>query len=130
MAAVKNNRAVRYSASHAVAHNPIVAAASAAGNNIPAPIGTSFNTSSRGRIVGRAAEQRNPSYGNAIWPVFRKYITEVSVSTDTKVPSRTATEAGSTQLSYCRAITNTFSAGGNDASSTAVAAQSGGNGPS
>ena len=49
--------------------------------------------------------------------------------TEAKVPISTATEAGSIQLSFCRAITNTFSAGGNDAINTAVAAQGCANGP-
>src|SRR5437868_11851919 len=49
--------------------------------------------------------------------------------TDAKVPISTATEAGSIQLSNWRAITNTFSAGGNDAISTAVIAHSGAKGP-
>src|SRR6185369_9924970 len=57
------------------------------------------------------------------------HITLVSVTTEANVPIRTATEAGSTQVLFCRAITNTFSAGGNDAISTAVAAQGCANGP-
>src|SRR6266436_8163068 len=51
------------------------------------------------------------------------HITLVSVTTDAKVPINTATEAGSIKVSFCRAITNTFKAGGSDAMSTAVAAQ-------
>src|SRR5258708_4605101 len=66
---------------------------------------------------------------NAICPALSTYITLVSVTTDTKVPTSTATEAGSTQVSYCLAMTKTFSAGGNEAISTAVAAHSGVNGP-
>src|SRR6195952_3337276 len=57
------------------------------------------------------------------------HITLVSVTTDAKVPISTATEAGSIQVSFCRAMTNTFSAGGNDAISTAVAAQGCAKGP-
>src|SRR3981189_3330132 len=58
------------------------------------------------------------------------HITLVSVTTEAKVPISTATDAGSIQVSFCRAITNTFSAGGSDAISTAVAAHGCGNGPS
>src|SRR6266478_155851 len=58
------------------------------------------------------------------------HITLVSVTTDANVPISTATDAGLTQVSFCRAITNTFSAGGNEAIRTAVAAQGCGNGPS
>src|SRR5580692_2143487 len=58
------------------------------------------------------------------------HITLDSVTTEAKVPIITATEAGSIQLSFCRAITNTFSAGGSDAINTAVAAQGCANGPS
>src|ERR1700723_121372 len=58
------------------------------------------------------------------------HITPVSVTTDVKVPIITATDAGSIQVSFCRAITNTFSAGGSDAIKTAVAAQGCANGPS
>src|ERR1700712_4427851 len=58
------------------------------------------------------------------------HITLVSVITEANVPISTATEAGSIQVSNCRAITKTFSAGGSDAISTAVAAHSGVNGPS
>jgi hypothetical protein len=47
------------------------------------------------------------------------YIAGVSVMTDAKVPISTATEAGSIQASYCRAITS-FSAGDSDAINTAV----------
>src|SRR3954468_21179531 len=57
------------------------------------------------------------------------HITLVSVTTEAKVPIKTATDAGSTQVSFCRAITNTFSAGGSDAIKTAVAAQGCANGP-
>src|SRR5436305_15240398 len=57
------------------------------------------------------------------------HITLVSVTTDANVPIRTATDAGSIQVLFCRAITNTFNAGGNDAISTAVAAQGCANGP-
>src|SRR5882672_4831886 len=58
------------------------------------------------------------------------HITLVSVMTDANVPISTATDAGSIQLSFCRAITNTLSAGGSDAISTAVAAHGCANGPS
>jgi len=37
------------------------------------------------------------------------------VTTDANVPIRTATDAGSIHVSFWRAMTNTFSAGGNDA---------------
>src|SRR6266550_5347210 len=57
------------------------------------------------------------------------HITLVSVITDANVPISTATEAGSIQVSFCRAMTNTFSAGGSDAISTAVAAHGWANGP-
>src|SRR6266478_7428729 len=57
------------------------------------------------------------------------HITLVKVTTDAKVPIRTATEAGSIQVLFWRAITNTFSAGGSDAISTAVAAHGWANGP-
>src|SRR6188768_833858 len=57
------------------------------------------------------------------------HITLVSVTTEANVPINTATDAGSTQLSCCRAITNTLSAGGSAAISTAVAAQGCANGP-
>src|SRR5215207_7613487 len=57
------------------------------------------------------------------------HITLVSVTTDANVPINTATDAGSIQVSFCRAITNTFSAGGSDAISSAVAAQGCANGP-
>src|SRR6266702_6686602 len=57
------------------------------------------------------------------------HITLVSVTTDANVPIRTATDAGSIQVSFCRAITNTLSAGGSDAISTAVAAHGCANGP-
>src|SRR5689334_4633997 len=56
-------------------------------------------------------------------------MTLVSVTTEANVPNRTATDAGLIQVSFCRAITNTFSAGGSDAISTAVAAQGCANGP-
>src|ERR1700716_2058077 len=58
------------------------------------------------------------------------HITLVSVITDANVPISTATDAGSIQVTFCRAITNTFSAGGNEAISTAVAAHGCANGPS
>jgi hypothetical protein len=48
-------------------------------------------------------------------------MTLVSVMTDANVPISTATEAGSIQVSFCRAITKTFNAGGSDAINTAVA---------
>src|ERR1700739_5071820 len=57
------------------------------------------------------------------------HITLVSVTTDANVPIITATDAGSIQLSFCRAITKTFSAGGSDAIRTAVAAHGWGKGP-
>src|ERR1700709_1352133 len=57
------------------------------------------------------------------------HITLVSVTTEANVPIRTATDAGSIQVLFCRAITNTLSAGGNDAISTAVAAHGCANGP-
>src|SRR5579872_1034689 len=57
------------------------------------------------------------------------HIAVVSVTTEANVPTMTATEAGSIQASFCRAITKTFSAGGNDAIRTAVAAHEAGNGP-
>src|SRR6202165_3875227 len=68
-------------------------------------------------------------YENTSRPVCINHITLVSVMTDAKVPISTATDAGSIQVSFCRAITNTFSAGGSDAISTAVAAQGCANGP-
>src|ERR1700704_2490808 len=58
------------------------------------------------------------------------HITLVSVMTDANVPISTATDAGSIQVSNCRAITKTFRAGGSDAIRTAVTAHSGVNGPS
>ena len=61
-------------------------------------------------------------HGNTITPVLIIHITLVSVTTDTNVPTSTSVEAGSIQVSYCRAITKTFNAGGSDASSNAVAA--------
>src|SRR6476659_2441380 len=57
------------------------------------------------------------------------HITLVSVTTDAKVPISTATDAGSIQVLFCRAITNTFSAGGSEPIKTAVAAQGCANGP-
>src|SRR5262245_43657832 len=57
------------------------------------------------------------------------HITLVRVTTEAKVPIRTATDAGSIQVLFCRAITNTFSAGGSAAIRTAVAAQGCANGP-
>ena len=56
-------------------------------------------------------------------------ITLVSVTTDANVPIRTATDAGSIQVLFCRAMTNTLSAGGSDAIKTAVAAHGCANGP-
>ena len=53
-------------------------------------------------------------------------ITPVSVTTDAKVPIKTAIEACSTQAAFCREITNT---GGSEPSSTATAAQGWANGP-
>lgn len=53
----------------------------------------------------------------------------MSVTTDANVPISTATDAGSIQVSFCRAIMNTFNAGGSEAISTAVAAQGCANGP-
>ena len=53
-------------------------------------------------------------------PVFTSHIVVVSVTTDTKVPNSTEPEACATQVSYCRAMMKTFSAGGNAAISTAV----------
>src|SRR3954453_3580825 len=57
------------------------------------------------------------------------HITLVSVTTEANVPIKTATEAGSIQVLFCRAITNTFNAGGSEAINTAVAAQGCANGP-
>src|SRR5215207_11119983 len=57
------------------------------------------------------------------------HITLVSVTTDANVPISTAADAGSIQVSFCRAITNTFSAGGSDAIMSAVAAQGWAKGP-
>ena len=57
------------------------------------------------------------------------HVTLVSVMTDANVPIRTATDAGSIQVSCCRAITNTFRAGGSDAIRMAVVAQGCGKGP-
>src|SRR5882757_8293542 len=57
------------------------------------------------------------------------HITLVSVTTDANVPISTATDAGSIQVLFCRAMTNTLSAGGSAAISTAVAAQGCANGP-
>lgn len=51
------------------------------------------------------------------------HITVVSMTTETKVPISTTTDAGSIQVSFCRAMTNTLSAGGSAAISSAVAAQ-------
>ena len=62
-------------------------------------------------------------------PCCTSHITVVSVATETSVPSSTEPDAGSTQASYCRASTNTLSAGGSAAISTAVLTQSGSNGP-
>ena len=52
--------------------------------------------------------------------VFTIHITLVSVITDTNVPTSTALDACSTQMSYWRANTKTLSAGGSAAISTAV----------
>ena len=60
-----------------------------------------------------------------MWPVLISHITPVDVTTDMNVPIRTATDAGSVQVSYWRAMTKTFKAGGSDAISTAVAVHSG-----
>src|SRR5882724_552050 len=68
-------------------------------------------------------------YGNTSRPVWMNHITLVSVTTDANVPIRTATDAGSIHVLFCRAITNTFNAGGNEAISTAVAAHGCANGP-
>jgi len=57
------------------------------------------------------------------------HITLVSVTTEANVPIKTATDAGSTQESFCRAMTNALSAGGSDAIRTAVAAHGWANGP-
>src|SRR5277367_167610 len=57
------------------------------------------------------------------------HIAPVSVTTEAKVPIITATEAGSIQASFWRAITKTFKAGGSDAINTAVGAHEFGNGP-
>ena len=70
------------------------------------------------------------AFGNTSRPVWISHITLVSVMTEANVPISTATDAGSIQVSNCRAITKTFSAGGSDAISTAVTAHSGVNGPS
>src|SRR5258705_9692609 len=78
----------------------------------------------------QAADFIRSFYGNISRPVCIDHITLVRVITDAKVPISTATDAGSIQVSFCRAITNTFSAGGSDAISTAVAAHGCGNGPS
>ena len=53
-------------------------------------------------------------------PVFTSHMVVVSVTTDMKVPNSTEPEACATQVSYCRAMMKTFSAGGNAAISTAV----------
>src|ERR1700746_2231028 len=57
------------------------------------------------------------------------HMTLVSVTTEANVPKRTATDAGLIQASFCRAITNTFRAGGSDAISTAVAVHGFAKGP-
>src|SRR5262249_61479797 len=72
---------------------------------------------------------RATPYGNTSRPLWMNHITLVSVTTEAKVPIRTATDAGSIQVLFCRAITNTLSAGGSEAISTAVAAQGCANGP-
>src|SRR3954452_809358 len=69
------------------------------------------------------------SQGNTSRPLWMNHITLVSVMTEAKVPISTATDAGSIQVSFCRAITNTFSAGGSDAIRIAVAAHGCANGP-
>ena len=53
-------------------------------------------------------------YGNASLPLWINHITLVSVTTEANVPISTATDAGSIQVLFCRAMTNTLSAGGND----------------
>src|SRR3569832_673298 len=58
------------------------------------------------------------------------HIAVVSVSSVVFVSIITATDAGSIQASFWRAITNTLSAGGNEAINTAVRAHDAGNGPS
>ena len=78
----------------------------------------------RGEIQNEKARERlhvfhlNNNGGSV--PVFTIHITLVSVTTDTSVPISTALDACSTQTSYCRANTNTLSAGGSAAISTAV----------
>src|SRR4051812_4261315 len=67
--------------------------------------------------------------GSTSLPLWISHIAVVSVMTEANVPTSTATEAGSIQVLFCRAITNTLSAGGKDAISTAVAAQGCANGP-
>jgi hypothetical protein len=62
--------------------------------------------------------QRNSVTGSV--PVFTSHIVVVSVTTDTNVPNSTEPDACATQVSYCRAMMNTLSAGGNAAISTAV----------
>src|SRR6201999_1494509 len=56
-------------------------------------------------------ETPRPFYGNTSSPLWMNHITLVSVTTEAKVPISTATDAGSIQVLFCRAITNTFSAG-------------------
>src|SRR5882762_1336267 len=77
----------------------------------------------------QAADFIRSFYGNTSRPVCISHITLVSVMTEANVPISTATDAGSIQVSFCRATTNTFKAGGSDAISTAVAAQGCANGP-
>src|SRR3569833_2228098 len=77
----------------------------------------------------RDFEFRTRSYGNTSRPLWMNHITLVSVTTEANVPISTATAAGSIQVLFCRAMTNTFSAGGSAAISTAVAAHGCANGP-
>ena len=79
--------------------------------------------------MAQPSHARATSYGNTSRPVWMNHITLVSVTTEAKVPISTATDAGSTQVSFCFAITNTFKAGGSEAIKTAVAAQGCANGP-
>src|SRR5205807_9922271 len=75
------------------------------------------------------ASKKRTHQGNTSRPVWINHITLVSVTTDANVPISTTTDADSIQVSFCRAITNTFSAGGREAISTAVAAHGCANGP-
>src|SRR5688572_5917469 len=56
-------------------------------------------------------------------------MTVVRVATDSSVPTSTEADAGSSHELYCRASTNTLSAGGSAAISTAALTQFGSNGP-